>query len=172
MSVLRHAVTVAAALFVTLGLPFVTSDKFHSLISGSEDAVSSASVTVDKPSGKYTVLINNTKHPDKENLEVWQEFFSGNEIDFLFEDIVCTCASGDSGGITMAQSFQSRLPENQMKIKTEDPVLMLSKAEYGRFDVMIMSSELADSFGAQTLYENKDYTVIFTDSGEADDEKI
>jgi hypothetical protein len=54
----------------------------------------------------------------------------------------------------------SRLPENQMKIKTEDGTLMLSKAEYGRFDIIIMSEEFASAYGAKTLYDNEKNVII------------
>ena len=46
------------------------------------------------------------------------------------------------------KSFQSRLPENQMSVRLEDITLMLSKAQYGRFDVILMSREIYEASGA------------------------
>ena len=43
--------------------------------------------------------------------------------------------------------------ENQMKIEQEAGVMLLSKAELGRFDMMIMSEAAAKSYSAQTLYD-------------------
>jgi hypothetical protein len=47
-----------------------------------------------------------------------------------------------------------------MQIKTEDGTLMLSKAEYGRFDIIIMSEEFAAAYGADTLYKNDKNVII------------
>ena len=40
-----------------------------------------------------------------------------------------------------------------MKIEQEAGVMLLSKAELGRFDVIIMSEAAAKSYSAQTLYD-------------------
>lgn len=159
MRALRHIITVSAAILLTLGVPFASSDSFKEIVSGA-DAVSSASIVVDQPSGNYTVLINLDKHTDAENLALWEKFFAGEEVSFIFEDIKCTAARGDSGGIQLAENYLTRLPENQMTLRTEDPVLMLSKAEYGRFDVIVISKEMADMYGASTVYDKDNIEVI------------
>jgi hypothetical protein len=97
------------------------------------------------------VLINEDRHTNAENLAIWKDFFAGKEIPFLFEDIVCTVGSMDAGGIGMAQSYQSRLPENQMLLRTEDTTMMLSKAKYGRFDVMFLSKEIYDAHNTAAI---------------------
>ncbi len=150
MKVIRHLLIVCAALLLIIGIPFFRSGYFAAMISG-EDAVASATVALDQPSGEYVVMINETIRTDDETLNTWTDYFSGKEIDFLFEDIRCCVASGDAPGLEMARSYQSRLPENQMKIRTEDATLMLSKAEYGNFDIIVMSKEFADIFGADSL---------------------
>ena len=60
-------------------------------------------------------------------------------------------AKGDEQGETMAESFMSHLPENQMKVYIKDATMMLSKAEAKRFDIIIMSKEYYDMYGAKTL---------------------
>jgi len=155
----RHILIILTALFLILGLPFLRTGYLERKLTGA-DAVASSSVIIDAPSGEFVVLINKDVHTNAENLQTWEDFFSGKEIGYLFEDIICTVATGDAGGITMAQSFQSRLPENQMEIKTEDTILMLSKAEYGKFDIIIMSKEIADSFTASTLYDRDNVIMI------------
>ena len=127
-----------------LGVPFLRSDGFKRLISSDPDAVTSATTAVDAPSGEFVVLINREKHPNAENLAVWHDFFEGREVPFIFEDIVCGTAAGDLSGAEMARSFQSRLPENQMKVRSEDPTLLLSKADNGRVDVIVLSGEAGE----------------------------
>ena len=121
------------------------------------DAVSSASLMIDKPSGSYTVLINREKHESGSDLAAWHEFFSGGDAGVIFDDISCVTFSGDAGAFTLAESFMSRLPENQMRVSVEEAVLALSKADHGRFDVIIVSDEAAAAYGVQSVYgENVD----------------
>ena len=147
-----HVCIVAAATLLILGLPFSQSESFANLVNPSDvDAVSSASTILDAPSGSYVVFINASLRPDEKSLQTWTDFFEGREISFIFEDISCMVASGDAPGLEMAKSYQSRLPENQMKLTSVDATLMLSKAEYGRFDFIVMSKEAADAYSALEL---------------------
>ena len=148
MNVIRHAGTIAAALLLLVGVPVYRTGYFQNKLSGA-DAVSSATMILDQPSGSYAVLINRDRHRNEENLEVWERFFAGEEIGYLFEDISCMVADTDAAGLELAKSFQSRLPENQMTIRLEDITLMLSKAGEGRFDVIFMSKEMYDASGAE-----------------------
>lgn len=148
MNGLRHAGTVLLALLILLGVPVFRTSYIQKKMSG-VDAVSSASVIIDQPSGAYVVLINRDRHPNTENLATWEAFFRGEEIGFLFEDISCVVADTDAAGLELARSFQSRLPENQMKVRTEDMTLMLSKAQHGIYDVMVFSREFYDACGAE-----------------------
>jgi len=91
----------------------------------------------------------------KKKLDEWIKFFSGEETDIIFEDIACSVADGDSLGLEMAKSFQSKLPENQMKIKEEEAILTVSRAEEGKFDVLLMSKEFAQSYKLRE--KNKNY---------------
>lgn len=162
MRILRHIIVPVVGIFLLLGVPFICSDWFRENVLGSEpDAASSASLAVDKPSGNYVVVINTDKHTDSSNLALWHDFFQEKDVTFIFEDIVCTVADGDEGGQKLAENYRSRLPENQMLLKSEDPVLMLSKAENGRFDVIVMSEEYAGLFGASSLYGMKNADTIF-----------
>ena len=147
MKVIRHAGVVIAALLLLAGVPVCRTGYFQNRLSG-VDAVSSATMIIDQPSGAYVVLINRNLHPDAEKLATWETFFSGEEIGFLFEDISCTVADSDAAGLELAKSFQSRLPENQMSVRLEDITLMLSKAQHGRFDVILMSREIYEASGA------------------------
>ena len=147
IKILKHLLIVTGALFIVVGVPLMMTDYWRGLLSSDEaDAVSSPSVVIDKPSGNYIVLINTRLHTDKEKLNQWIDFFDGKETDIIFEDISCTVAEGDTMGIEMAESLCSKLPENQMKIKKEEAVLVVSRAEEGKFDVLLMSKEFADSY--------------------------
>ena len=165
MKALRHIITVTAAVGLMLLLPLVSSDGFRRFISGDTDAVTSASVEVDAPSGRFLVLINRDKHTG-ESLALWRDFFSGREVSYILEDITCTAAATDASGLEMARSFQSRLPENQMRLKTEDAALMLSKADWGKFDIIIMSAETAERYGAKSVYEDKNVEVTSVEGTE------
>jgi hypothetical protein len=142
----KHILVVLAGVALLLGLPFLTTDYARNLGSGHTDAVSSASVIIDQPSGNYIVLINQDLHTNQENLNTWVRFFSGEEISYLFEDISCSVAAGDAGALTLAQSFQSRLPEKQMSIRTENATLLMSRADCGKYDIIILSREFAETY--------------------------
>ena len=140
MRIIRHVAIVALAIFCILGIPAYASGIFGNIVNGA-DGVSSASTIIDRPSGAYVVLINRERHSDEESLRVWEQFFQGREIDFIFEDISCVVADTDNAGVEMARSFMSRLPENQMSVRKENAVLMASKIIHGKYDVAVLSRE-------------------------------
>jgi hypothetical protein len=150
-NILKHILVVLAGVTLLLGVPFVTTDYFKSMLAGDVDALTSATVVIEQPSGDYIVLINKDLHINKENLNTWIRFFSGEEISYLFEDISCSVISGDTGALTMAQSFQSRLPERQMTLLQEDPTLLMSRADNGKYDVIIISKEFAENYNVETV---------------------
>lgn len=150
---------VSVLLFLTIGVPLFATGYPQRVLSG-VDAVSAATVVIEQPSGAYVVLLNRERHTNADNLATWVDFFGGREIDFLFEDISCIVARTDAAGQEMARSFQSRLPENQMKVRTEDATLMISKAAYGKFDVLLMSREAFDAYHAEDLLSMDDVEVV------------
>ena len=110
--------------------------------------------------GSFVVLINTKKHQNAQTLQEWERFFGGEDIGLIFEDVVCYVASGDTAATELAESFQSRLPENQMKIKTVPSAMVVAKAEHDVFDVVILSDAVAVSLGADVLYEKENVKVI------------
>ncbi|MBR1472033.1 MAG: hypothetical protein IJ600_10385 [Lachnospiraceae bacterium] len=132
---------------------------------GDVDAVSSATTILAQPSGAYIVLINEGRHTDAGKLQTWKQFFSGEEIDFIFEDISCIVAGTDAAGWEIAESFQSRLPENQMKLRTEDATLLLSKIYYGEFDVALFSREAYEGYGAEIVTKRPRIMSIMAGEG-------
>ena len=156
---IRHILFVIIALFVTLGLPAMRSEAFQ-LATGGTDAVSSATTILEAPSGEYVILINTQRHEASGTLQIWQDFFAGKDIGIVFEDLNCIVIRGDTAGEEAARSYQSRLPENQMKIRAEEGVLTLSKAGNGNFDIIVMSREAADGYGAPLLADNPLITTV------------
>lgn len=154
LGVLKHIGIVAAGVFLIVVLPLLCTGNASALFSDDLDATTSASVVLDAPSGEYIVLINKELHTDEDNLAEWINFFNGEDILYIFEDVSCSVASTDSGGIDMADSYRSRLPENQMEIKSEDPTLLLSRADEGLFDIIVMSREFAEAYSASTAYSD------------------
>ena len=134
-----------------LGIPFLSTDFFRNLTSGT-DATTSASVVLDAPSGEFVVLINDKLHED--TAAVWADFFIGSDYQNLFEDIECKVAQGDETALELANSYASKLPENQMTVVTENGVFLMSKADEGLFDVIIMSLEYAEINDVSTAYSD------------------
>lgn len=167
MTIIKHIFSDILVLFLILGIPFLQTDYGKSLLTHNPDSVSSASVIVDQPSGQYLVFINLEKHTDSEALEIWRNFFSGREIDLIFEDILCSVASDDLNARTLAENYQSRLPEHQCEIKTEDTVLLLSKAEHLKFDILVMSQEFADVYHTDRLSALPDVEVVAVQGAES-----
>jgi hypothetical protein len=95
------------------------------------------------------------------------QFFGGEEISYLFEDISCSVIAADTGALTMAQSFQSRLPEKQMSIQTEDASLLMSRADLGKYDMIILSKEFADSYDAATAEGEGTALISIISEGES-----
>ena len=130
------------------------------------DAVTSASVVIAQPSGNYLICLNTAKH-SAENLRLWTQLFTEPEAPVIFEDISCLTARSDIGGQTMADSFRSRLPENQMKVQAIDGTLLLSKADAGLFDLVILSQEAAEAYGAESLAEQDGVLLLRVKGGAA-----
>lgn len=128
------------------------------------DAVSSAtaqSVSAEDMKGSYVVLINKSLHDRAGTTADWIQFFSfADDTPLIMEDIVCQIADTDAQGMETAEKYRARLPENQMKLHTEAGALLLSKAELGKFDVLILSEAAARTYGAHTMYDRDDVAVI------------
>ena len=142
----------------------LTAGGYINWSSDSPDAVSSATakpVSAGDMSGKYIVFINRELHDKAGTTGDWEKFFSfSDDVPLIMEDITCKVAQFDSEGLDTARKYQARLPENQMKIEQEAGVMLLSKAELGRFDMMIMSEAAAKSYSAQTLYDKENILTI------------
>ena len=140
VQLLVHILADAAVIGAVLGLPV--------LLSGSKpDAVTGATAVIEAPSGEFVVLLNREQLTED---AFWERLFSGQEVDFCFEDITCHVPQNDAGALEMARSLQSRLSEHQMTVRQEDATLLLSKADHGRFQVLLLSKEAAKQHHAET----------------------
>ena len=164
-----HAGIILLSLFCLYGIPFLNTSYFRRFAAGELDAVSAATTILDAPSGRYLVLINESVRLPDDRIEDWEKFFRGEETDLLFDDVTLSVASGDAGAMDMARSYQSRLPENQMTLKVEDPILMLSRAEAGRVDFAVMSMEASDFYHAEDIGSLPDMEVLKVEKTASDD---
>lgn len=155
----------AAAVILALGIPLWCTGYISALMSGDTDAVTSASVVLDEPSGDFVLLINKDIHTDEDTLRDWVRFFSGDipegELIIIFEDASCSVASSDATGVEMAESLRSQLPENQLAVREEEASLLVSRADAGLFDMLLMSREFAENYHLETAYrENVEVVEI------------
>ncbi len=158
MRVIRHLLVIMAALFICLGLPCLHFMNVGTLFAEGADAAAGASMVVpDQPSGTFLVLLNKSRHPETET--EWQNFFYEKPVDVIMEDIHCMTAKGDASGMELAERYQARLAENQMRIVREDGTLVASRAMHGLFDVIVISSEAADIYGYDTLCADPEIAV-------------
>jgi len=161
--IIAHALGTVAAVFLLAVLPALTQLPLPG--KKTVDAVSSASLQLpEQPSGAFYVLLKTSLHTD--TLDDWRQFFTGESLPVIFEDIRCAVAEGDASGVQLAERFQAQLPENQMRLRTENPTLLVSKIEAGRLDVAVLSREMAEALKLQpeTL---QGVTVFEVTGGEA-----
>lgn len=142
-----HTFLVIAMITMLAVIPAATHfDFFASSGAGDADDVTQASMVLpDQPSGDFLVLINSDLHSD--TLADWKTFFTGDELPVIFEDVNCLVSQGDVTGQQLAERFLAQLPENQMVLRSENPVLLASKAETGYIDIAVFSQEMADAVG-------------------------
>lgn len=123
------------------------------------DAVTSASVkkqastaSIEGVSGNFVVLINKNNSP-----RGTKEFFEGRQP--CPQGLECSVAKSDKKVDGLLKSLAIAASPK------DDALIMLSKAEYGDFDVMILSKKLADTYTAKSLYD-KDYVDVVEIKGE------
>lgn len=161
MRIGAHIVTVAALLVAFLVVPaWWAGAGADVLLAGDKDLVVSQTTTQEAPSGSFTILINHDRHKDDEAYARWLDFLAGGDVPLIMEDASCFACYGDTAGIEMACSLAARLPAGQMKVRTEDGALVLSKAEVGRFDIIVMSDEVAKSLDASTVADRPFVGVV------------
>lgn len=161
MNLLKHILFIIAGVVILLVIPFWCCGGLQPLFSSEPDAQSSATMVLEKPSGRYYILINKDLRKDEETLRDWVTFFGGGEILYIFEDIGCSVADGDEAGLRLAQSFRSILPENQMQITSDDPFLLASRVDHGLYDVAVISKEYADMTGILAKIPQSMEVVLF-----------
>lgn len=161
MRVLAHIATVVALLLAFVGYPAWQGHvNVAALMPGAKDEGVATNIH-DAPPGAYVILVNRDLHADAAALDRWLDFFADKGEPPVEGDVSCVVLEGDSAGSEMAAYLASRLPAEHMKVRVDNGVLALSKAEVGRFDVMVMSDAAADAFGASTTYDLPFVEVIY-----------
>ena len=92
---------IVLALFAAPYRAFIGPIRLGSLFGGGVDAVSSASVILDAPSGSYVVLLNEARHQRYDTSDQWERFFKGESL-VIMDDVVCGVMEADAGGRLMA----------------------------------------------------------------------
>ena len=155
----KHVGFIAISLFLCLILPSFFYVDYSMLCGERADAVSSASLDLpEQPSGEFVVILNRDRHPL--TLDEWTAFFQEEEVGVIMEDISCLAAASDPMGVQLAQRYMVRLAENQMKLTLENSLLVVSRAENGLYDVVVLSKEMADALDMTAVYARDDALVI------------
>ena len=169
MRALKHIGFVLAGLLLCLVLPGMLWSDAGALLTGGVDAVSGASMDLpNQPSGEYVVILNRGRHPL--TLDQWAAFFREEPVDVIMEDLSCLAAASDPTGVQLAQRYMVRLAEHQMTLKTENSLLVVSRAENGLYDVIVLSREMADALDFSAVYARADALVITISGEEAAEE--
>ena len=165
MKRLRYALASLAALLLFLGIPgIIYAPRISALLNDRPDAVSSASLELPaQPSGEFLVLLNAAKHPD--TLQAWADFFGERDTDVIFEDLHCLVIDSDAAAIALAERFQARLAEHQMTLRRENATLAASRVQWGVFDVLVISGEMAALCSLETACVGPGVRVIEIRSG-------
>ena len=159
MKALKHIGIVVLGLLLCLGLPGLAFGNLGAVFSNEVDAVSSASLELpEQPSGEYVVIVNRDRHPL--TIEEWTRFFQEQPVGVILEDISCLAAASDATGIQLAQRYQARLAENQMRLRSEDGLLVVSRAENGLYDVIVLSREAAEAMDFSAVCARPEAAVI------------
>lgn len=158
--IFAHGIFLIIGFLIVFGPPLLYSrDYWMDLFSSDVDVITSASVILDKPTGNYVVLINKDFHKDEDVLNEWINFFSGNEVSYIFEDISCAVSLNDVAAVEMSESLRSRLPENQMRIAKDNQTLLSSRIDYNKFDIVVMSKEFVEANKVEII-ENNGYEIV------------
>lgn len=159
MKILKHIIVVLVALFLTLGVPTMCYVDIPALLSGNVDVVTHASTYLpDTPSGEFFVLLN--EKTQSGYIDQWREFFTEGDSGVIMSDINCSVIEGDVNADQLAERFQARLPENQMKINRENGLLLASRAENRLFDAIVISNEMAQIYNMQDILSKSGIVCI------------
>ena len=148
MRLLRHVMIILLALIIFPGIPvwILTGGGIGLGFKNGADVITRASLELPEiPSGNFLILLNQDEHPG--TVRDWTLFFEEKPVDVIMEDINCLIISGDAAGKELAERYQARLSENQMKWRQENGILAASRVENGLFDAVILSQEAADAYG-------------------------
>lgn len=158
-----HLAAAAAAVLLCIILPGYFFTDLPARLAGNADAVSSASMEIpDQPSGSFLVLIKSDLHED--TLGEWTDFFTEQPVGVIMEDLHCFVDKADVSGQEAADRYRLRLAENQMTVTKENGTLLVSKAENGLFDVIVLSKEMADLQDYEKAMSREDVTAVMVES--------
>ena len=156
---MKHVLFTLTVLFI-LAIPALFIADWTPVFHNGVDAVTGASLEVpDSPSGNFYILMNRKYRNGTEN--EWKNFFTEKPVGVIFEDVSCQVLAADVTGKQLAERYQARLAENQMKLRSEPNSLLFSaKVENAYFDTAIASKEIAEACNITEVFQNPDILVI------------
>lgn len=169
--VLLNVCIVLVVLALLIGVPFTQSALFQQLTADQAAAPDPSAEAPDaeasSASGEFLVFINCDFHADEAQLAAWQAFFAGEKGSVPSETASLSVAEGDAAAYAQAQAYQSQLPKDQLAVRQEGPITLLSKAEGGCFDMLLMSREMADVFHGENVlnYQGASMFVVTSTDG-------
>ena len=158
LKILKHIGFVLLTLFLFVGIPLlVQRDNLIKL--GTVDATAGGSIDLSEyeSSGSFVILINETSFSDRLKTRLVSYFDGSDRDSSIFitkkdiltgdEKIKLTVINGDSAGITMGQYYQGAIANGAaITLDSETGILVVSKAEKGMLDLVVMSEAMAEAF--------------------------
>ncbi|MBR1797041.1 MAG: hypothetical protein IJ757_03385 [Clostridiales bacterium] len=146
-------------LLIIVLLPFFLLGGADFILGKNPDAVSGATVISEgdfESESGVVVLINRNVRKDPANTDLWLQFFQEGPAPDIFEDISVLIIEGDGITSEYCEFMMGRLPVNQMTVRSETSILVMSKAKYGKFDIIVMSEQLYENLGGSGIVEGND----------------
>ena len=108
----------------------------------------------------YVVFLNTRAHPDADERAGWVALFSGDDASRVTGAATCLTAAGDVDARNLALRLAGRLEAGQLSVRVDDAMLIVSKAEVGRFDILAMTAGVAEALDVSVLEADPSVEVV------------
>lgn len=119
-----------------------------------------APATAVEEAQSYVIFLNTQAHPDAAERAGWVSLFAGDDASAVTGEATCLTAAGDDGATNLALRLAERLEPGQLTVKMDDPMLAVSKAEVGRFDILAMTAGMAEALDVSALEADSSVEVV------------
>ena len=158
---LAHVAWVLALVVLLLAAGAWTSGLNFGLLE-SQGVVEGGSPATDaeEAAQSYVIFLNTRAHPDAAERAGWVALFSGDEASAVTGEACCLTATGDVAARNLALRLAGRLEPGQLCVREDDAILAVSKAEVGRFDILAMTSGVAEALDVSVLEADSSVEVV------------